>query len=186
MIVFATKNKGKLRELQALLGEEVKSLADFGNIEVVEDADTFEGNADKKAQAALALSGLASVGDDSGLEVAALDGAPGVRSARFAGEAHDDAANNQKLLRVMEGKSDRRARFRCVLVYRAPGRRLVAEGECQGTILEAPRGTGGFGYDPLFLVEGMDRTMAELELEEKNRLSHRARAFAALIRQLKA
>src|SRR5262249_28705704 len=131
-------------------------------------------------------SGLPSVGDDSGLEVAALNGAPGVRSARFAGQGHDDAANNRKLLEVMRGISDRRARFRCVLVYRDGKRRLVAEGEGRGTILDAPRGSGGFGYDPLFLVEGTDRTMAELTLDEKNRLSHRARAFAALIAQLVA
>jgi XTP/dITP diphosphohydrolase len=186
VIVFATKNQGKLRELQALLGEEVRSLSDYGDVEIVEDAGTFEGNADKKAAAALALSGLPSVGDDSGLEVEALGGAPGVRSARFAGDGHDDAANNRKLLEVMRGVGDRRARFRCVLVYRARDRRLVAEGECKGTILEEPRGSGGFGYDPLFLVEGMDRTMAELALEEKNRLSHRARAFAALQAQLRA
>ena len=130
MIVFATRNQGKLRELAALIGEEVRSLADFGDVEVVEDADTFEGNADKKAAAALALSRMPSVGDDSGLEVEALNGAPGVLSARFAGEGHDDAANNRKLLEVMRGVENRRARFRCVLVYRAPGRRLV---EVQGT-----------------------------------------------------
>jgi XTP/dITP diphosphohydrolase len=187
-IVFATRNAGKLRELQALvapLGVEVKSLADFGDVEVVEDADTFEGNAEKKAQAALQLSGLPSVGDDSGLEVEALNGAPGVRSARFAGAGHDDGANNQKLLQVMEGAANRRARFRCVLVYLDPaGRRLVAEGECRGSILEAPRGGGGFGYDPLFLVEGRQETMAELAMDEKNRLSHRARAFASLVAQL--
>jgi XTP/dITP diphosphohydrolase len=190
MIVFATRNAGKLRELAALAGEEVRSLADFGDVEIVEDADSFEGNADKKAAAALALSGLPSVGDDSGLEVEALGGAPGVRSARFAAVgdsgAHDDGANNMKLLEVMRGVENRRARFRCVLVYRSKERRLVAEGECRGTILTAPRGSGGFGYDPLFLVEGTDRTMAELTLDEKNRLSHRARAFAALIAQLKA
>lgn len=188
MIVFATRNRGKLRELEALvapLGLQVKSLADYGDVEVVEDADSFEGNAEKKARAAFELSGLPSVGDDSGLEVAALGGAPGVRSARYAGEAHDDGANNRKLLSEMENIEDRRARFRCVLVYLGETR-IVAEGECRGRILRAPRGENGFGYDPLFLVEGTDRTMAELAMDEKNRLSHRARAFAGLVAQLKA
>ncbi len=187
-IVFATRNKGKLRELAALvapLGVEVKSLADFGDVEVDEDAVTFEGNAEKKARAALELSGLPSVGDDSGLEVEALGGAPGVFSARYAGAGHDDGANNRKLLTALDGVSDRRARFRCVLVYLSPdGGRVVTEGRCEGRILEAPRGSEGFGYDPLFLVEGSERTMAELPLDEKNRLSHRARAFAALVEKL--
>jgi XTP/dITP diphosphohydrolase len=192
VLVFASRNQGKLRELGALvapLGLDVKSLADFGDADVVEDADSFEGNAEKKAQAALALSGLPSVGDDSGLEVEALGGAPGVLSARYAGTGHDDAANNRKLLEALQGIDDRRARFRCVLVYLDGRRRIVAEGECRGRILSAPRGSGGFGYDPLFLVEGVEgreQTMAELALEEKNRLSHRARAFAQLVAKLKA
>ena len=179
MIVFATKNQGKLRELQALVGGDVKSLFDFGDVEVIEDAGTFEGNAEKKARTAFELSGLPSVGDDSGLEVDALDGAPGVHSARFAGD-HDYAANNRKLLEVMRGKEDRRARFRCVMVYIAEGKKLVVEGRCEGSILEAPRGSDGFGYDPLFLVEGTGKSMAELSMEEKNRVSHRGRAFAEL------
>jgi XTP/dITP diphosphohydrolase len=183
-IVFATRNPGKLRELEALvapLGVRLKSLLDFGDLEVVEDADTFEGNAEKKARAALEISGLPSVGDDSGLEVDALGGAPGVRSARFAGDGHDYPANNRKLLEVLRGVSQRSARFRCVMVYLSPeGERLVAEGRCEGRILEAPRGAEGFGYDPLFLVEETGKTMAELAMAEKNRVSHRGRAFAAL------
>jgi XTP/dITP diphosphohydrolase len=192
VIVFATRNRGKLRELEALVGEPVKSLLDFGDVEVVEDAESFEGNAEKKARAAFELTGMPSVGDDSGLEVLALGNAPGVRSARYAGE-HDDAANREKLLREMRDIEDRRARFRCVLVYlgelAVPARmpvKIVAEGECRGEILRAPRGENGFGYDPLFLVEGTGRSMAELAMEEKNRLSHRAKAFAKLVQQLRA
>lgn len=187
-LVFATRNLGKLRELSALvapLGVRVLSLADFGDVEVVEDALTFEGNAEKKARAALALSGLPSIGDDSGLEVDALDGAPGVLSARFAGAGHDDAANNAKLLALLDGVDDRAARFRCVLVYLdGSGKRLVAEGRCEGAILRAPRGANGFGYDPLFAVENSGRSLAEFALDEKNRVSHRARAFAELARRL--
>jgi XTP/dITP diphosphohydrolase len=186
-IVFATGNAGKLRELAALvatLGIAVRSVS----LDVVEDDDTFEGNAEKKARAALEATGLPSLADDSGLEVDALSGMPGVRSARFAKE-HDDAANNLKLLTILHGIPDaqRSARFRSALVYLEPGgRRIVAEGRCEGRILHEPRGTGGFGYDPLFLVEGGDRTMAELPLDEKNRISHRARAFASFLAQLRA
>jgi XTP/dITP diphosphohydrolase len=179
VIVFATRNQGKLKELQALVGGEVKSLFDFGDVDVAEDAETFEGNAEKKARVAFELSGLPSVGDDSGLEVEALGGAPGVHSARFAGD-HDYAANNRKLLEVMRGQTNRRARFRCVMVYLAKGKRIVVEGRCEGSILEAARGSEGFGYDPLFLVEGTGKSMAELWMEEKNRVSHRGRAFVAL------
>jgi XTP/dITP diphosphohydrolase len=186
-LVFATRNPGKLRELTALvapLGWQVSAAA---LDEVVEDAPSFEGNAEKKARAALAATGLPSVGDDSGLEVDALGGAPGVRSARFAGPSRDDAANNARLLDALAGvpAAARAARFRCVLVYvDASGARLVAAGACEGRILEAARGTGGFGYDPLFEVAGLGRSMAELSLDEKNRVSHRARAMRALGEQL--
>jgi XTP/dITP diphosphohydrolase len=192
-LVFATRNRGKLAELGALvapLGFVVRALDEFGGADVVEDAPTFEGNADKKARAALALTGLPSLADDSGLEVDALDGAPGVRSARFAAvgdeAGHDDGANNRLLLEKLRGVERRSARFRCVLVYLRPdGTRRVAEGRCEGSILMAPRGDGGFGYDPLFLVEGTGQSMAELPMEEKNRVSHRARAFASLMAQLR-
>jgi XTP/dITP diphosphohydrolase len=189
-LVFATRNRGKLRELEALvapLGYAVRSLADVTDAEVVEDAPTFVGNAEKKARAALAASGLPAIGDDSGLEVDALGGAPGVLSARWAGAAHDDGANNRKLLEALAGvpATARTARFRCVLVYLEPdGGRLVAEGACEGRILEAPRGAGGFGYDPLFEVAGQGRSMAELSLEEKNRISHRAQALGQLAHAL--
>jgi XTP/dITP diphosphohydrolase len=156
---------------------------------VEEDAPTFAGNAEKKARAALARSGLPSLADDSGLEVDALDGAPGVLSARYAGAGHDDAANNAKLLDALAGVPDERrtARFRCALVFvDSDGTRLLAEGACEGRIGHVGRGTGGFGYDPLFLLaeDAAGRTMAELAPEEKNRISHRARALAKLAEAL--
>ncbi|MGH8211150.1 MAG: RdgB/HAM1 family non-canonical purine NTP pyrophosphatase, partial [Steroidobacteraceae bacterium] len=172
-------NRHKVAEIAAMLeprGFAVQPLA----LTVDEDAPTFAGNAEKKARAALAQTGLPSLADDSGLEVDALDGAPGVLSARYAGAGHDDAANNAKLLRVLDGVPDdrRAARFRCALVFvDADGTRLVAEGACEGRIGHAPRGGGGFGYDPLFILDGDGRTMAELEPQQKNRISHRARAL---------
>ncbi|HEX9103864.1 MAG TPA: RdgB/HAM1 family non-canonical purine NTP pyrophosphatase [Polyangia bacterium] len=183
-LAFASGNKHKAAEIAAMLqplGWEVVPLP----LVVDEDAPTFAGNAEKKARAALAASGLPSLADDSGLEVDALDGAPGVLSARYAGEPCDDAANNAKLLGALAGVPDARrtARFRCALVFvDADGARLVAEGACEGRIGHAPRGSGGFGYDPLFLVDGdaRHRTMAELGPDEKNRISHRARALAAM------
>jgi XTP/dITP diphosphohydrolase len=195
-IVVATRNRGKLRELEALLGPggwEPMPLDAFGEMpEVDEDQQTFRGNAEKKARAAMMRTDLIALADDSGLEVDALGGAPGVRSARFAGAAHDDAANNAKLLHEMSDVPDdlRNARFRCALCWLEPsGRRLFVEGSVEGRIGKSLRGDNGFGYDPLFLVEdaGYDgtRTMAELTLAEKNRISHRARALAKLVEALR-
>ncbi len=189
-IGFASGNKHKLAEITAMLaprGFEVAPIV----LTVEEDADTFVGNAEKKARAALLQSGLPSLADDSGLEVDALDGAPGVYSARYAGEPCDDAANNRKLLGALTGVPDARrtARFRCALVFvDSDGTRLVTDGSCEGRIGHAPRGTGGFGYDPLFFVDGDadGRTMAELPPDEKNRISHRARALAAMAELLDA
>ena len=189
-VAFASGNKHKVAEIAAMLaprGWEVVPLS----LTVEEDAPTFVGNAEKKARAALAQSGLPSLADDSGLEVDALGGAPGVRSARWAGEPSDDGANNRKLLAELDGVDDARrgARFRCALVFvDGDGARLVAEGACEGHIGHAPRGTGGFGYDPLFLIAGdaAGRTMAELAPDEKNRISHRARALAELVKALEA
>ena len=187
-LAFASGNKHKVAEIAAMLrphGWEVEPLP----LTVEEDAPTFAGNAEKKARAALAASGPPSLADDSGLEVDALDGAPGVLSARYAGEPCDDGANNRKLVGALAGIPDARrtARFRCALVFvDADGTRLVADGTCEGRIGHAPRGTGGFGYDPLFLVDGdaHGRTMAELAPDEKNRISHRARALEKLARML--
>ncbi len=192
-LVFATRNAGKLRELRELiapLGWEVRSLDDFPQMpEVDEDQPSFAGNAEKKARAALAFTGWAALADDSGLEVDALDGAPGVRSARYAGAGHDDRANTDKLLRALAGVPDERrtARFRCALAFvDETGALTSADGTCEGRIAHAPRGSGGFGYDPVFLVGDGRRTMAELAPDEKNRISHRGQAMRAMASQLAA
>lgn len=183
VLVVATKNPGKLREIREIMGSNVRllSLAEFPDVgDIVEDGRTFEANAIKKALAAAHHTGHVSLADDSGLEVDALDGAPGVYSARFAGERATDEQNNLKLLRLLEDTPDeqRTARFRCVIAVGAPdGSVQTAQGTSEGRILRNPRGTGGFGYDPLFLVSGERRTFAELPPEEKNRLSHRGKAL---------
>jgi XTP/dITP diphosphohydrolase len=193
-IVFASGNLHKAAEIAAMLtphGFEVVPLA----LSVDEDAPTFAGNAEKKARAALAQTGLPSLADDSGLEVDALDGAPGVRSARYAADdgaevvGSVDAANNAKLLRALAAVPDERrgARFRCALVFvDGDGTRLGSDGSCEGRIGRVGRGEGGFGYDPLFLLEGDagGRTMAELAAGEKNRISHRARALGKMVEAL--
>jgi len=190
--VFATRNQGKLTELRQLLADldgaiDVVSAAELALPDVVEDADTFAGNAAKKAREASRASGLPALADDSGLEVDALGGAPGVVSARYAGPDQDDRRNNAKLLAAMAGfASDRRtARFRSVLALAdAAGpladEVLTSEGVCEGIILEAPRGTGGFGYDPLFFAPELGMTFAEAGIGPKNHLSHRARAMRAM------
>jgi XTP/dITP diphosphohydrolase len=182
-LLVATRNTGKLREVRARVGGlEVLSLDDVSPMpEVDETEDTLEGNARLKAIAAARASGLWSVADDSGLFVDALGGAPGVRSARYA--PGTDADRIRKLLREMDQVPDGRrgAAFRCALALASPsGEVREAQGECRGEILRAPRGSGGFGYDPVFLVPDLGRTMAELTLEEKGRISHRARALEAL------
>jgi XTP/dITP diphosphohydrolase len=184
-LVVATKNRHKLEELRAMLRGlpvEVEAVPDDWDVD--EPWETFEENAAHKARAAAKAIGTWALADDSGLEVDALRGAPGVRSARYAGEPKDDGRNNAKLLDAMRDvPEDRRsARFRCVLALASPdGEVRSAAGACEGTVGFTPRGSGGFGYDPLFIVEGMGgKTMAELSAEEKNRISHRARAYAAL------
>ncbi len=197
-LVVATNNHGKLEELRLLLADmdvEVLSLADVSKkrVVVVEDGDTFEENAIKKAREVAALTMMLTLADDSGLEVEALEGAPGVHSARYAGERATDAENNAALLAALDelnadGMSARTgdypARFRCVLALVDPfvrdGEPYVVEGICNGKITRTPRGSGGFGYDPLFLVEGTDKTMAELTDVEKNQISHRAVAARSL------
>jgi XTP/dITP diphosphohydrolase len=191
-LVVATRNRGKLAEFASLLAGlpvEVHVLGDVapGDPPVIEDGTTFAENAIKKARAAARATGMLALGDDSGLEVDALDGRPGVRSARFAGEDADDAANNAALLAALRGcgrPPPFSARFRCVLALvdpRSPASDpTVVEGRCEGTIGSSPRGSNGFGYDPIFILGGADKTMAELGPDEKNRISHRGRAFAAL------
>lgn len=183
-IVVATGNSGKLQELETMLGPlgvEIKSMADYPDIpEVVEDGETFAENAAKKARVVAGATGEVALADDSGLEVDFLDGSPGVYSARFAGEEKDDRANNEKLLRLLEGvpPEKRRARFRCVVALALPGGRVVTtEGVCEGVIGDRPRGEGGFGYDPLFYVPRLGKTFAQLDMAEKNLISHRGKAF---------
>jgi len=184
-LLIATGNAHKLGEIRAMLawpGVTLVGMKEYGRPlpEVDEDAETFEGNALKKARTLCAATGLWTLADDSGLEVAALGGAPGVRSARYAGEGKGDAANNARLLRELDGVEDRRARFRCVLALAAPdGRTWTVEGRCEGRIAHEASGTGGFGYDPLFHPDGGTQSFAAIPAEEKNRISHRARALAA-------
>lgn len=181
--VLATRNQGKVREIARLtqgLGIEWLSAADIpGAPQPVESSDTLEGNARIKAEALSRATGLTAVAEDSGLFVDALGGAPGVYSARYAGPACDDAENIRKLLVDLGGRADRRAAFKAVVAVVVPGEKPVfLDGEVWGTITEKPKGEGGFGYDPVFLPEGETRVFAEMTLEEKNAISHRARAFA--------
>lgn len=185
-ILLASNNRGKLLELRPLLeplGFEVVSPAERGiELDVIEDADTFEGNATKKAIEFARTASMLALADDSGLEVDALDGAPGVLSARFSGENATDATNNALLLERLRDASARTARFRCVLVLASPEGEVLhtTAGVVEGRILREPRGDNGFGYDPLFVPEGFDQTMAELDPTTKSSISHRGRAFSAL------
>ena len=155
--------------------------------EILEDGDTFFENAMKKARTVAEVTGLMALADDSGLEVDALNGAPGVRSARFAGPEASDADNNRKLLRELRDVPDgkRSSRFRCVMVlYHPSGRWISAEGSCEGMITQKPRGNSGFGYDPIFFVPEMGKTMAQIGPEEKNRISHRGGALRELKKKM--
>ncbi|MBN2702856.1 MAG: XTP/dITP diphosphatase [Pontiellaceae bacterium] len=181
-LVIATRNAHKLEEIQAIFdfaNLEVLSAFDFPDIpDVIEDGETLEENATKKATEIAAATGCWTLADDSGLEVDALDGAPGVYSARYAGEHVSYADNNVKLLRELADKEDRSARFRTVIALSDPeGNVKLVSGECAGTIIEEGRGANGFGYDPLFVPNGYSETFAELSSEVKNRISHRANAL---------
>lgn len=186
-VVLASRNRGKLRELQALLagsGLELSPLSDWPQVgELEEDGQTFLDNARSKARATAWLTGRPALADDSGLAVEALGGRPGVHSARYAGSGASDRDNWLKLLEEMKDVAPeaRRAAFVCVLVLAWPdGRELVAEGRLEGFIAEQPAGHGGFGYDPVFYLPQLQATVAQLEAETKNRLSHRARAAGRL------
>ncbi|HDI10867.1 MAG TPA: RdgB/HAM1 family non-canonical purine NTP pyrophosphatase [Candidatus Acetothermia bacterium] len=184
-VVLATKNPHKLEEILSILGEipgvEFLTFRDIPLPDVEETGGTLEENAILKATSVARETGLPALAEDTGLEVEALGGAPGVRSARFAGENKDYRANNEKLLGLLKGVTDRRARFRTVAVLALPdGRTWTAEGVLEGRIAETPRGEGGFGYDPLFIPEGETRTLAEMSPEEKNRISHRRKALEAM------
>lgn len=191
-LVVATGNKNKVLEISEILKDmpfEVKSLSDLSiDLDVEEDGETFEQNAYKKAYEVMKTYGFTTIADDSGLEVDALGGAPGVYSARFSGVHGDDCANNEKLLKLMENVPDdkRCARFVCViaLVYK-DGTSLMSRGEVEGYIAHEPKGNGGFGYDPLFIVPEYNMSFAELGSEIKNRISHRGKALDQLKKMLK-
>jgi XTP/dITP diphosphohydrolase len=191
-VVLASRNRGKLAELEALFAPlqwRLRLVSDFADEAPEETGDTFEANALLKAEHALRVAKLPAIADDSGIEVDALGGAPGVRSARFAGDHATDAQNNQKLLRMLESTPDgeRGAQFVCVIAFVRPGERpIYARARWRGNILRAPRGTNGFGYDPLFFVPTHNCASAELPPAEKNRISHRAQAAAALLQKLRA
>lgn len=184
-IVLATRNRGKIREFRALLadfGVDIKGLEDFGPIPAVEeDGKTFEDNAYKKAHFTARTLGFPAMADDSGLVVEALGGMPGVTSARYAGEEATDEENNRKLLRAMEGKTDRRAAFQCIIAIAVPrGPALIYEGRCDGEITRESKGKNGFGYDPVFFYPPLKKTFSQMSQEEKNRVSHRGKAMAEL------
>ena len=189
-LVLASGNAGKLREFRRLLaplGIEVFAQSELGIAEADEPHATFVENALAKARHASAAARLPALADDSGLCVHALGGAPGVQSARYAGEPRSDARNNAKLIAALEGIADRRAHYACVLAlvrHAGDPEPIIAQGDWHGTIVDAPRGTGGFGYDPHFLDPSTGLTGAELPLARKNALSHRGKAMRALIAQL--
>lgn len=186
-IVLATRNPHKAAELcgrLAAAGVEIVSLEAFDVPPVDETGSTFLENAAIKAEAARRATGLWALGEDSGLEVDALGGAPGVHSARYAGEEASDEENNEKLLRSLAGvpRERRTARFRTAMVLFSPdGSSYATEGSCEGRILESPRGTGGFGYDSLFVPAGEERSFAEMSREEKEAISHRTRALVRMV-----
>lgn len=182
IMVLATRNEGKVKELRRVLSDfdiDLRSLNDFGPIpEAVEDGDTFDENAYKKALFTARVLGLPAISDDSGLVVEALNGAPGVYSARYAGENATDEENIKKLLVEMKGESNRKAAFQCVISIAVPsGPALTYEGKCEGTITTEPSGNDGFGYDPVFFSPKLGKTFAESSIEEKNKISHRGRAL---------
>lgn len=187
-LVFATNNAHKLEEIAAILGEKIKllSLKDIEcTADIPETANTLEGNATQKAEYIYQQYGLDCFADDTGLEVEALDGAPGVFSARYAGEGHNSEDNMQKLLQNLQGVTNRKAQFRTVICLIWDGKKYLFEGICKGEIIEEKRGNAGFGYDPIFIPEGYDQTFAELGNDIKNSISHRAKAVELLCNFLK-
>jgi XTP/dITP diphosphohydrolase len=184
-LVIATRNTGKTAEIRDRLKEcpvDIKNLDDFGPIpEVKEDGETFDENAYKKASFAAKILGLPALADDSGLVVEALGGAPGIHSARYAGKDASDEERCAKLLKEMEGETNRKAVFECVISIAVPtGEALTYEARCQGLITERPAGKNGFGYDPVFYYPPLKKTFAELSREDKNHISHRGRALQQL------
>ena len=188
-LLFATNNAHKLAEVQAVLGNGFQLLTprDCGiTEEIPETCDTLEGNASQKAHYLYDRTGLDCFADDTGLEVAALGGAPGVHSARYATDGHDFIKNNELLLHNLEGITDRRARFRTVIALLLGGQEFRFEGIVEGRIIDHEIGCEGFGYDPLFVPDGFDKTFAEMTPDEKNSISHRGRAVRQLVARLKS
>lgn len=188
VIVLATRNQGKTSEIRAMLKDypvELMNLDDFGPIpEVVEDGETFDDNAYKKASFTARVLGHPTIADDSGLVVEVLNGAPGVYSARYAGENATDEENNLKLLSEMDGIENRNAAFECVISIAIPtGPALTYEGRCEGLIAEKPSGSNGFGYDPLFICSNFEKSFANLSMEEKNKVSHRGSALNGMMKE---
>ena len=186
-IIFATNNAHKLSEVQAVLGIDFELVTPRQcgiEEEIPETAETLEGNASQKSHYLYEKTGLDCFADDTGLEVEALDGAPGVHSARYATDGHDFQANNRLLLKNLEGVENRRARFRTVISLIEQGEEYLFEGIVEGRIIDHESGREGFGYDPLFVPEGFDRTFAEMTAEEKNEVSHRGRAVRKLVAYL--
>ena len=183
-LLIASNNAHKIREIKEILGDlfdEILSLREAGvSADPEETGETFEENARIKAEAILQLTGCAALADDSGLEVDALGGAPGVHSARYATDGHDFAANNRLLLKNLEGVENRRARFRTVISLILNGEEHLFEGRVEGRILDRETGHEGFGFDPLFVPDGCERSFAEMSAEEKNAVSHRGRAVRKL------
>jgi len=189
IIVLATTNKGKTREIRELLKNfpiEIKNLEDFGPIpEVIEDGETFDDNAYKKASFTARVLGHPAMADDSGLCVEALNGAPGVYSARYAGENATDADNVQKLLNALKDQENRNASFQCVISIAMPtGEALTYEGQCKGVLTREPAGENGFGYDPLFFFPQLDKTFAQLSIPEKGEVSHRGKALKEISHEM--
>ena len=187
-LILATRNEGKISEFRELLSGfevEIRSLNDFGPIPAVEeDGDTFEENAYKKAHFTAKVLGFPALADDSGLVVPALGGEPGVRSARYGGDEANDLKNNLKLLKAMEGVTNRVAVFQCVIAIAVPrGPALIYEGKCEGEITDKMKGNQGFGYDPVFYYPSLQKTFAQMSIEEKNQVSHRGKAMAELRRE---
>lgn len=182
-LILATHNNHKAREFQDILPQySVKTLADLGHDEEIEETATdLEGNSLLKAKTIFKRYGYVVISDDSGLEVNALNGAPGVYSARYAGEPQNDQRNTEKLLYKLQGASNRKAQFRTVITLMSPGNSFQFEGIVSGTIAERPRGEAGFGYDPVFVPKGYQQTFAELPADLKNKISHRANAIEKLL-----
>ena len=188
-LVIATRNKGKTKEIREILKDYpiiIKNLDDFGPIpEVEENGLTFDENAYKKSSFTARVLGLPALADDSGLVVEAMEGAPGVHSARFGGPYLTDAERSEKLLKEMHGKKNRKAAFECVISIAVPtGAALTYEGRCEGIIAESPSGDNGFGYDPIFFLPEFNKTFAEISTEEKSKVSHRGKALKEMTLEL--